>query len=329
MAEWSILLLLVPAIVVPVVMLVGFAGCQAIWGVEDYQEGEPTRGASEFGDPIIDSAFGKSVSIITLKWKYDDPAAPQFEFERTKLPEQSIAPPIFAPAPPFEYDDPGLEAETNYLYRVRAVDSNGDAISNWSGQVAATTLSFQPTFDAESKPETQLTLDEEGWEGNCLVQRIEPALLMLSGTKVRLTLRASSFNDAYIDRIYLSQPADDPQADEWDSAPDGPPGGLTKVYDIDDGSPPLVVPANSTNTLLPIDYVLEKEQSLLIAVDFTPADPNATPPGPFSGIRYADAVSPSDAVAFYRQGAEAATDNRSADYTPANRIYLIEKIEVG
>ena len=141
MAEWLILLLLVPAIVVPVVMLVGFAGCQVLFPVDDPPNGEDvaTTGPSEFGDPIINSAFGKSVSIITLKWKYDDPAAAKFEFERTKIPDDGQPPPTFpVPVPtPFEFDDigddiGGLEAATTYQYRVRARDSNDDVISNWS-----------------------------------------------------------------------------------------------------------------------------------------------------------------------------------------------------
>ena len=323
MAEWLILLLLVPAIVVPVVMLVGFAGCQWFFGEDDYRDsGEDvaTTGPPEFGDPIIDSAFGKSVSIITLKWKDDDPAAAKFEFERTKLPDKATAT-IFATVPsPFEFDDTGLETETIYQYRVRARDSNDDIISNWSSPegtgVLATTLSFEPTFDAES----QLTLDEAGWEGRCLVQRIESVRLMLSGTQVKLTLRASSVSDASIDRIYISKPA--PAGDAWDAA--------TDPTDLKEVATAVVVPANLAITLPPIDYALDKGQPLLIAVDFTPADPNATPPGPLSGIRYADAVPLSDAVAFYQPGSsEAALSDRSANYTQLNRICLIEKIEVG
>jgi hypothetical protein len=33
MGEWLILLVLVPAIVVPVVLLAGFAGCDKVWGL--------------------------------------------------------------------------------------------------------------------------------------------------------------------------------------------------------------------------------------------------------------------------------------------------------
>src|SRR6516162_1530513 len=53
MAEWLILLLLVPAIVVPVVLLAGFAGCQFV----------PCPGAR------VDSAVGQDVSTITVTWR--------------------------------------------------------------------------------------------------------------------------------------------------------------------------------------------------------------------------------------------------------------------
>ena len=42
MAEWLILLLLVPAVVVPVVLLVGFAGCDRVFGFETLHPPETT-----------------------------------------------------------------------------------------------------------------------------------------------------------------------------------------------------------------------------------------------------------------------------------------------
>lgn len=51
-----------------------------------------------------------------------------------------------------------------------------------------------------------LNADDPGWEGYCLVQRIEAVRLSRSGTRVKLTLRASSVSKAYIDRIYISRP---------------------------------------------------------------------------------------------------------------------------
>ena len=61
MAEWLILLLLVPAIVVPVVLLVGFAGCNQVFGLKE---------TVNF-PPVIDEARGVSGTIIHLIWHFD------------------------------------------------------------------------------------------------------------------------------------------------------------------------------------------------------------------------------------------------------------------
>src|ERR1700686_226505 len=83
MAEWLILLLLVPADVVPVVLLVGFAGCDQVFGLETVVIPPPVPVV-----PVIVSAVGKSGTVITLTWTYSGSAA-EFEFERMKLPERT------------------------------------------------------------------------------------------------------------------------------------------------------------------------------------------------------------------------------------------------
>jgi hypothetical protein len=293
MAEWLILLLLVPAIVVPVVLLVGFAGCS-------FEHG--TAGTLAPLPPTMLSAIGKSVRVIHLTWTYADPDAgpPKwFDVERTKLPELTVAPLFQASSP---HDDQGLEPATSYSYRVRAVFS--DDPSGWSESVVGTTLSFEETFS-----ET-LTGDDDKWEGYCLVQRIEPVRLSRSGTEVKLTLRASSVSDASIDKIYISKPAGQPK---YASASD-----LTAVT-----STPFVVPANTAVTLPAVNYTLDEGQPLLIAVDF-----KGGPAPPPSGIRYTDAVTPQQASAYYKPGSAAAIEDR-ADFTSYPGLYLIEKIEVG
>jgi hypothetical protein len=232
MAEWLILLLLVPAVVVPVVLLVGFAGCDRVFGLHRL----PST------PPAIVSAEGKSASVITLAWTYDGSAA-KFEFERTKLPEQSTDTFKAASSP---YDDnnqdQGLEPETNYLYRVRAILSDGE-FSEWSSDapdVPGSTLPFETTF-AWTSEEQALSRDSAGWEGFCLVQRIEASRLSKSGTLVKLTVRASSVSDASIERIYISKPDPRPGKDPYDSGADD------KVT-----LTPFVVPAN---TSLPLDTV--------------------------------------------------------------------------
>lgn len=297
MADWLILLLLVPAIVLPFVLLVGFAGCM-----------EPSR----LYPPAIESAVGKSCSIITLTWMYAH-SAPKFEVQRRKAEtvdwsEGNVDRRFEAISSPVD-DDVGLEGAKTYLYRVRAIHSDGDT-TLWSSDVDGTTLSF--AFEAT------LLNDEERWEDTCLVQRIEPT--MCSGAPVKLTLRASSASAASIDRIYISKA--DPAGDPYDSAAD-----LTAVI------PATIVLPPGTPVTLAVNYNLDGGQPLLIAVEFS-----GTPP---SGVMYRE-VPPQVAVAYFKvrtplqPGEE--PEARKADRTGYTRwpedtlkggIYLIEKIEVG
>jgi hypothetical protein len=300
MIEWLILLLLVPAIAVPVVLLVGFAGC-------GFSASLPVT-------PVIESAVGKSVSVITLTWTYPGSAA-KFEFERKKIPEQTTES-FEAVSSPF--DDQGLDAPgdierllpaTTYLYRVRAVFSDGEP-SAWSSEVPGTTLPFQTTFEWRSE-EQVVARDSAAWEGHCLVQRIEANRLLISGTQVRLTLRASSVGDASIERVFISKPDPAPGSDPYDS-----PADLTAVTVV-----PFVVPANTAVILAPVDYVLDVDQPLLMAVDFSAAPPSA--------IRITDQTPPEQALAYFKLAPNEAPNLDRTDFTSFPGISLIEKIEVG
>jgi hypothetical protein len=196
---------------------------------------------------------------------------------------------------------------------VRGFLSDG-RISDWSSSVSATTQPqplFQPTF------QETLTSDDDGRQGYTLVQRIEPTRLTTSGTQVIITLQASSTSDVSIDRIYILQPAPPAQGVKpYDSAG----FDLTAV-----SVAPLTVPANTVRTLPPVSYNLDHTQPLLIAFDFPTAPP--------SGLRYAQLVSAAQAAAYFfqygQQQPEAGLPTRSANYTVLDRIYLIQKIEVG
>jgi hypothetical protein len=235
--EWQIVLLVVPAIVVPVVLLFGFAGCSF-----DPPSGSPA--------PMIVSATGTSVSSIVIAWTFSGEPATHFQVERTKS-GQAADPPFDAVSP---LDDTGLDEGTTYSYRVKAVFGDGNT-SDFSASVSAKTLSFQEAFSAT------LTEDEPDWAGFCLVQRIEPLKLSRSGPQVRITIRASTAADLTIDRIFISQPAT--AGDPYDSAAD-----LTQV------SSAVMVPANTATTLPPVTYNLDHTQPLLIAFDFS-STPNS------------------------------------------------------
>jgi hypothetical protein len=289
----------VPAVVVPVVLLVGFAGCDRLFGL-DYVKPNP---------PTIVSAEGQSGTVIRLKWTYDPAAG--FEFERTKLPEQPTQ--LFnVPGSPHEHDDDnegqGLEPNTSYQYRVRAIRSGDGEKSEWSGSVIGSTLPFETTF-AWTAEEQARCRDAPGLQGFCTVQRIEAARLSRSGTLVKLTLRASSAGNASIERIYISKPDPAPGKDPYDSDAD-----LTPV------SSAVIVPANNSVTLPAINYHLDAQQPLLIAIDFSAALP--------SDIKVVDNVLGTEASTYYKvASAESAIGDRSG-FTPVDRMFIVEKIEV-
>lgn len=291
MDEWFILLLLVPAIVVPAVLLLGFAGCE-------FQHGVAAPSVT------IDAADGQNVSTIRLTW-HASFTAQRFWIARKKMGETGLPVTFTTSASPF--DDTGLEAATQYEYHVGGEEGDGTII--WSAAATGTTLPFETAF------EQALTTDGPGWQGGTLILRIEPARLIRGGTAVRITVQAHSMTGASIDRVYISQP--DPTGKPYDAAAD-----LTAVYD--NSVNPLPVPNVGTFQLPVVNYTLVQGQPLLIAVDFSPS-----PPAPASGVKYVGPVPSTDAVTYFHAGPEAALRTRSANYGSASNINFITKVEVG
>ena len=139
MAEWLILLLLGPAVVVPVVLLVGFAGCDEVLGLTRFPPGV-----------FLDTPVGKTVNRITLSWNWSDPAPQGFHLKRTN-PDFSKTPLDASDPATRSIDDHnnGLEPNTNYSYTVSVVQSDG-SFNPTSNSVIGTTLAFEATFDETS-----------------------------------------------------------------------------------------------------------------------------------------------------------------------------------
>ncbi len=300
MAEWLTLLLLIPAIIVPVLVLAGFAACDRVFGLEHIN---PVP-------PMIDSAAGKDDTTITLIWHWSA-TAQKFEFERTD-PNGNVAH-FDAPAPAAPFDDTGLTPGTSYSYRVRGTDTSGDT-SDWSAPVTGATFA---TAYAKT-----LTADSVNWQGYTLVQRIEAAQLAAAGPHVRITVQAGSARGASIDRISISQVASGGKP--YDSAPD-----LTLVYDLAaTQQQPFVVPAGMTQSLPIVAYTLNRFQPLLIAVDFSAAPPSDVA---------TTTVPTSEAIAYYLQTStgEASVQTRSPNYRQAGStpttsgVFFITNIEAG
>jgi hypothetical protein len=301
--SWLNLFLLVPAVIVPVMLLVGFAGCDRVFGLTDVN----------LAPPIIDSAIGKDGTTITLTW-HSDGAPQHYQFERTD-PDDNITN-FDAPSPAAPFDDTGLLPAASYRYRVREILSSGDA-NDWSAPVTGTTLPFASTYAKA------LTDPYPGWQGYTLVQRIEAAQLGVTGAHVRITVQAAAATDASVERIYISQR--DSTGKPYDSAAD-----LTLVYDsAANQQQPFLVPAGTTRSLPIVAYTINKFQALIIAVDFSPS--------PASGAEFAPSVPMSEASAyFFASGTEASVRTRSPSYTfigdtaaMTSAVVFITNIEVG
>jgi hypothetical protein len=138
MPELFVLLFLVPVIVVPVVLLIGFAGCANVWGLSEVPPPPPV--------PVI-SATGISVGTIALGWMIDQ-SATDITFTRTLVDPLTRVPvgiPISftIPAPLGVYND--LVQGGTYQYTAVGVYADGN--SEPSGPAFGTTLP-PPTFDA-------------------------------------------------------------------------------------------------------------------------------------------------------------------------------------
>src|SRR5262245_61815908 len=111
--EWLILLLLVPAIVAPVVLLFGFAGCRQILGFED-----PILTVAEPRFPRVEFT---GLDQIRIAWDYltppPEPVTFEVEINGTAPPGQTIESGITDRF----FSHTGLQQGQTFLYRVRAV----------------------------------------------------------------------------------------------------------------------------------------------------------------------------------------------------------------
>jgi hypothetical protein len=297
MVEWLTLLLLVPAIVLPVVLLVGFAGCNQVFGLKEV----------EVVGPTFDVVEAKSGTIVQLTW-HSYVSGQNFVLQRFNQTNPNDPTNGSFAVTGFTFQDTNLTPATTYEYQVASRNS-GDDQSFSTPPVPVQTLPFQQAFAGA------VGGDDEDWEGHCLVQRIEPSRLLRSGTQVIITLLGSSSFSASIDRIYISQ-GFPPPGQPYDCV-----NTPIKVYDIADTQMPLTVNAGETVPLGQVNFILDQTKPLLIAFDFT------APPST-SGISFVP-VSDGSATAYYNAAtAEANQQMRSAGYMSIDTLYFIQDIEV-
>jgi hypothetical protein len=228
--EWVILLLLVPAIVVPVVLFFGFAGCSFH---------APER-------VLILSVEPTALNTLTVKWIDPDPRGIGFEIRRTKVSDKTstVQKAEFSDR---EFTDGGLEPATQYSYTVRRILKDSPESEAVTGTTLGPALLFPP----------QLLAQEIGREGFTIVQRIEPVKLKAGGNRVAISLIGGSPR-CEITGIYISQAAPEPGADPYDAFTDLAP----VVSDF------VALPPGHVLTLPVIHYRLDPTKPLLVAFEF-------------------------------------------------------------
>jgi hypothetical protein len=193
--EWLTLLLLVPAIVIPVIVLFGFAGCGA------------EIGPGVLTAPTITLAKPVDEHTIRVEWTNPNFSATRVEILRT--PEGPGPPPTADQQSPFL--DKQLTPGVTYSYRIRAVrDSDGET-SDYSDVAFATT--WVNTFTANFE-EAGENVDASG---DCLVQRFDPPSLSRGGNLVRIEAKAASNAKLVVSKISVSYASASTVADLYDS----------------------------------------------------------------------------------------------------------------
>jgi hypothetical protein len=284
MTEWLILLLLVPAIVAPVVLVLGFAGCTF------------HGGALPLPEPTIDATTGTSFNTISVAWGIS--GTDTVTFQRTNL-DNSVTDLGVQPTSPFTDTVPApTKSDQGLVYQYQAANT---VTSPPDWQTAVSGKTFESTFDGGLNNQVL----GSGWEGYTLVQRIESAYpLTKSSAAVQLVLQASTAagaSSASIDAIYISQADPNQPTQPWQPAAD-----LTQVPLP---AQPFIVPAGAPVALPPFPYTLDSSKPLLIAVNFNVATA--------SSVALRISVPITQAATYYIQGAEAALQTRSAGYTLA------------
>jgi len=297
--DWTILLLAAPAILVPVVLLFGFAGC-----------GFQGRGVAPLDIPANLRVMERDFERITLAWDYLDPPpeAVTFQIARQQdglpwLPLEDL------PFSPRTYPHTGLQEGTSYFYRVRAVRNSEQRVSDWTPDppLQATTLAWESIFTTAGMPPNPGNGDNQA--NNCIVQRING--VALGGAFVRLTLRGILNETTVLTGVTISKAV---------------PLGAPQPYDSADAPVAVTFNGGAGVTLLnggtavsdKITFAVVQGQDLLVALDV----------GIGSGRILRRPLT--GAVAFIGNNrAEAAQPIRTAGYNTNNdRVYCIETIEL-
>jgi hypothetical protein len=301
--DWLFLILVVPAVVVPVVLLSGFAGCDIVFGLEPRDPPPPPLVPP--ATPVALTATAIDLDRILLTWEYMDPPPETVTFQVRRTGGSPLLP---QPPPTSEMtqEDTGLDEGTAYFYQVMAIRDFDQVESVLSDPVSASTLEWEPIFTTANITPNPSSGDNQA--DNCIVQRVNG--IAKGGAFVRVTLRGIASQTTVLTAVSVSRavPLTEPQP--WNSA--DPPKAVTF------GGGAVNLSGGGTAVSDKISYPVVQGQDLLLALDV----------GSASG-RILRRPLPGGLAYIGDNRAEAAVMPRTAGYNTVNaNAYCIEMIEV-
>ena len=305
--NWFLLLFFIPLVLVPIVLLCGFAGCAQIADLGS---------ASDF-PPAPSNLIAKTAgaSRISLSWKDNSGGTANFVVLRsTFAPDGSSSlSQIGDELPGIFFIDTGLPEGTTFLYQVKAVDSDGRRSLDGSNYATATTFrtteppTWNTAFEVQLLTDVEF-LDNQHLDNSCIVQRIGAANLNFGGTKVRITLRGPAQSNLIINNVSISLAGSIGKPEESLEDP---------VDVLTGGSAAVTLAGNDPKTLDPTDYALDPNKDLIIAFNINQGG---------GSVLKADL---SKCTLLFKKPASEATQRKRTGYnTTDNTVFLIEKIEV-
>jgi hypothetical protein len=288
--EWLTLLLLIPAIVIPLVVLFGFAGCSF----------EPGSAPALTAPPVLLSAVPGDETTITLEWANPETRPVAFEIERQ--------PPFATPPPPITtttFTDRFLSAGGEFAYTVFARRTEDGERSLPSSTATARTFADVFIVDLTSGG---AAVD---FSADTLVQRFEPITLSRGGNVINVTMQAAGSAPLVISKVTFSAADPAPTADPFDSETQPVESEVAGPFTIDPGT------TFSTQTR----FVVDPAKPLLVAFDV--GAPGNTLIAATSGCtafrKQGTPATPST---------EAALKNRTAFTALSNQVAVIPLIKV-
>lgn len=301
--DWLILILAVPAVVVPVVLLCGFSGCSIIYNPNNLPDPLPPSPPAK---PVGLTGTAVDLDRVRLTWQYMQPPPEPVTFQVRR----SGGNPLLPQPPPttdVTQDDTGLEEGTLYLYEVVAIRDTDQVPSEASDPAVVTTLSWQPILTtANLPPNPQGGVDNAN---DSIVQRING--VARGGNFIRLTLRGIVNETTALTRVTVSTAVPAGASQPWNSA-DQP---VTVTFG---GAATVTISSGGTAVSDKISFPVIQGQDLLVAFDVA------------AGSGRILRRNLAGAVAFVGGNrAEAGVMNRSGGYNTSNGVvFCIESVEV-